>query len=163
MHKARLEQSQQYIALGVLPLALNPSLNNLFPVKTRAAHIDHTIARHRSRRGVVNIVRLEDNLAVGRHRNTVAIGQLQRSVVIQHRVQVLDSNGVHGTVEHNPHVIALFGAQCTSPQRREDAVIGGHVEKMPSLVAIAFGFMRISLCGSLQSVIAFMSTWMQHV
>ena len=49
----------------------------------------------------------EDDLAVGRHRNAVAIGQCQGLVVIEHRVQVLDPDGVDRAVQQQPDVITL--------------------------------------------------------
>lgn len=82
-----------------------PYLQNWTPVKHRRAHEDHAIARDGSWRGVVDVMRLEDNLAVGGHWNSIAISQRQRAVIIQHRVQVLNPDGINWPIQHDPNVL----------------------------------------------------------
>ena len=45
------------------------------PVQDGTAHKDHTVSGDSSRRGIVNVVHLKDDLTVGSHWNTVTIGQ----------------------------------------------------------------------------------------
>ena len=81
---------------------------------------DHAASGDGGRRGVVDVVRLEDDLAVVRHGQPVAVGQRQRSVVVQHRVEVLDPQRVHRTVQHDPHVLtALVGRLVSTNPNRE--------------------------------------------
>ena len=76
------------------------------PVERRRADEDHAVARDRRRRRVVDVVHLEDDLAVGSHRDPVSVGQRQLLGVVQHRVEVLDPDGVHRSVQYQPHVVA---------------------------------------------------------
>ena len=77
------------------------------PVHDGAAHEDHPVARDGGGRGVVDVVHLEDDLAVRGHRDAVAVGEGQRLVVVEDRVEVLDPDGVHRTVQHQPDVLTL--------------------------------------------------------
>ena len=53
-------------------------------------------------------MRLEQDLAGGVHGNPISVGERQGLVVVQHRVQVLDPNGVDRSVQYQPHVVALM-------------------------------------------------------
>ena len=81
-------------------------LQNRFPVEARAAHVHHAVAGHGCRGGIVNVVGLEDDLAVWRHGDAVAVSQCERFVVVQHRVQILNPDGIHGTVQDQPDVFS---------------------------------------------------------
>ena len=81
-------------------------LQNGSPVEHRRAHEDHAVSRDSRRRCVVDVVHLEENLGVGRHRDSVAVGQCERLVVVKYRVQVLDPDGVDGAVKDEPHVVS---------------------------------------------------------
>ena len=87
------------------------NLQNGLPIHDRGAHVHHAVARHGGRRRVVDVVRLEDDLAVGRHGDAVTIGQGQRLVVVKHAVQVLNPDGVHWPVQDDPDVFTLYGGQ----------------------------------------------------
>ncbi len=50
---------------------------------------------------------LKDDFAVGGHGDAVAVGQGQGLVVVQHRVEVLNPDGVHRPVQHQPHMLTL--------------------------------------------------------
>jgi len=76
-------------------------------VQYGTAHINHSVARNSRRRRVVDVVHLEDDLARGRHRDTVAVGQSQSLVVVEHRVEVLDPDSVDWTVQNQPDVFSL--------------------------------------------------------
>ena len=80
-------------------------LQNGSPVEHRRAHEDHAVSRNSRRRRVVDVVHLEENLGVGRHRDSVAVGQCERLVVVKYRVQVLGPAGVDRAVEEEPHVV----------------------------------------------------------
>ena len=82
-----------------------PTLENRSPFHHGRAHEDHAVARDGGRRRVVDVVNLEENLGVGCHRNAIAVRQCQRLVVVQHRVQVLDPDGVNRSVKNQPHII----------------------------------------------------------
>ena len=79
------------------------------PAEHGGAHEHHAVARHGGGGGVLDVVRLEHHLAVGRHGDAVAVGQRQRLVVVQHRVEVLDPDSVHGPVQHEPDVFPWGG------------------------------------------------------
>lgn len=80
-------------------------LQNWAPVKHRRTHEDHAVAGDGSRGGVVNVVRLKDDLAVGSHGNPITIGEGQRAVIIQHRVQILNPDGINWPIQNNPNVL----------------------------------------------------------
>jgi len=88
-------------------LNYSKTLNDGAPVENRAAHEDHSIARDGGRRCVVNVVNLKDDLAVGGHRDTIPVGQSERLVVVQHRVEVLDPNGINWAIQHKPDMVSL--------------------------------------------------------
>ena len=127
----------------------------LTPVQARRRHINHPIPRHRGRAGVVNVLRLEDQLAVDHHGKPVPIGQGQCAVVVLHtkvrkisdrislqchtfnshpyqdRVKIFDPEGIDWTVQDQPDVVSLLHFQCLPPEGGEDAVcpvVGGHVK-----------------------------------
>ena len=47
-------------------------------------------------RSVVNVVRLENDFAQVGHGHAVSVGQRQRPVVVQHRVEIFDPHRVDG-------------------------------------------------------------------
>lgn len=75
------------------------------PIESRRTHVNHTIARHCCRRRVVNVLRFENDFTRRRHIQSIAIGQRQCFVVVQHRIQVLDPDTVDGAVEYQPYVL----------------------------------------------------------
>ena len=90
----------------VLPVSAHQHkqyLQNRPPFQSGAAHVHHAHARHGGRGGVVDVVGLKENLAVWRHGDAVAVGQGERLVVVQHRVQILNPDGIHGTVHDQPN------------------------------------------------------------
>ena len=89
-----------------------PTLNYRTPVEHRAAHEDHSVSRDCRRRGVIDVVYLEDDLARGGHWDAVAVGERQSSVVVENRVEVLDPDRIDGPVEHQPDVISLRESIC---------------------------------------------------
>ena len=112
-------------------LLLDPRRHQRHPVQARGAHVHHAVPRHRGGRGVVDVLGLEDQLAVGHHGQPVAVGQGERLVVVEHGVEVLDPHGVDGAVEDEPDVVLLADLEGLAPERGEDAVrpvVGGHVE-----------------------------------
>lgn len=50
---------------------------------------------------------LKENLAVGRHGNTIAVGQCQGLVVVKHGVEILNPDGVDWAVQKQPDVVTL--------------------------------------------------------
>ena len=76
------------------------------PVQAGAAHVHHAIARHCGWGGVVDVVRLKDDLAVGRHGDAISVGQSQGLVVVQHRVQVFNPDGIYWSIQHQPDVFS---------------------------------------------------------
>lgn len=50
---------------------------------------------------------LKDDLTVGSHGDTVTVSQGQSLVVVQHRVQVLNPDGVYRAVQQQPHMLTL--------------------------------------------------------
>ena len=59
-----------------------PGLQDGSPVQRRRAHINHSIPGYGSWRGVVYVVGLKYNFAVGRHRYTVTICKGESLVVV---------------------------------------------------------------------------------
>lgn len=64
-------------------LFLITHLQNRAPVKDRRAHKHHPITGHCGWGGVIDVVWLKHNLAIGGHGNAVTIGQCQCAVIIQ--------------------------------------------------------------------------------
>lgn len=60
----------------------------------------HPVPGHRRGRSVVNVGRLKDDFAAGRHRDSVAVGQRQRPIVVQHRVEILNPYGVDRAIQY---------------------------------------------------------------
>ena len=102
--------------------AEEPSGQKGSPIQARRAHVDHSASGHGGGRGVVDVVRLEDDFAVRRHGQTVPVGQRQRPVVVQHRVEVLDPQRIHRAVQDEPNVLSTFCSQRFAPQGRKDSV-----------------------------------------
>ena len=80
-------------------------------MQNRTAHVDHSVARHGGRRGVVDVVYLEYDLARGRHRDAIAVRQRQSLVVVQHRVEIFDPDCVDWAVQNQPDVLPLQTAK----------------------------------------------------
>ena len=78
------------------------------PVHDRGAHEHHAITRHCRWRRVVDVVHLKHDLAAWRHGDTISIGKCQGLVVIQHRVQVLNPDGVHRAIQQQPDIFTLM-------------------------------------------------------
>lgn len=86
---------------------VQPAADQRVPVEARAGHVDHAVARDCGWGSVVDVVHLKNDLAVGRHRNSVAVGEGECLVVVQHRVQVLNPDCVDGAVQDQPDVLTL--------------------------------------------------------
>lgn len=69
----------------------------------------HAISGHGRRGRVVDVRRLEDDLAARGHRDPVAVSQGQGLVVIEDGIQVLDPDGVDGAIEDQPDVLSWNG------------------------------------------------------
>ena len=82
------------------------------PVHNRTAHEHHSVPRYRSRGSVVDVVDLEYDLAVWRHRDSIAVRQGQGLVVVEHRVKILDPDGVDWAVQDEPHMLPLEARAC---------------------------------------------------
>ena len=106
--------------LGLAPLG-EPGLHHRLPPKLRVGDIDDSSAAHGGQGRVVQVLRLEDGLHGVGHLDPVAVGQGQDLVVVEHRVQVLDPDGVHWSVQHDPRVLALaLGGP--PPEHGEDSI-----------------------------------------
>ncbi len=79
------------------------------PVESRRTHVDHAVARDRGRRRVVDVVRLEDDFAIGRHWDSISVGEGQSLVVIQNTVEILDPYGVYWAIQYQPDVLTCNG------------------------------------------------------
>lgn len=77
--------------------------------KQRDPATHHAISGHRRRGRVVDVRRLEDDLAARGHRDPVAVSQGQGLVVIEDGIQVLDPDGVDGAIEDQPDVLSWNG------------------------------------------------------
>ena len=80
---------------------------------------------------------LEHDLAVGRHRDAISVGQRQLLGVVEHRVEVLDPDGVDRAIQHQPHVVAYSttpaGYHSQRPLRKRE----GHVRHRCETAALA--------------------------
>ena len=131
---------------------MNPVSNwNMFfkgiftPVKSWWGHIHHSVSWDRSRAGIVNVLRFKNQLAIDHHRQTVAVSQCKRSVVIlsvkrgyrdfesqvplrqeihiyQNRVEVFYPEWIYRAVQYQPDVVGFFHLECFSPKGREDSI-----------------------------------------
>ena len=79
---------------------------NGWPVETRAAHVHHAITWHSGRRRIVDVVRLEDDLAVGRHGDTISVSESQGLVVVKDGVEILNPDGIDWAVKNQPNVLS---------------------------------------------------------
>mmetsp|Transcript_13743 Transcript_13743/g.31845 ORF Transcript_13743/g.31845 Transcript_13743/m.31845 type:complete len:1547 (-) Transcript_13743:4516-9156(-) len=121
-----LEQRLERRLLGRAPL-VHPRLHRRAPGQDARGHVDDTHARHRRGRRVVEVLGLEDELHVGDHGDAVTVGEGEELVVVEHGVEVLNPDGVHGPVENNPRVLRLLLVRL-APQHGEDTVspVVGH-------------------------------------
>ena len=83
----------------LLKLHRSHTFEDGFPVHDGAAHVHHAVPRYGGWRGVVDVVHLKDDLTLRRHRDTVAVSQRQRLIVVQDRVEILNPNGIHRAVQ----------------------------------------------------------------
>ena len=80
-------------------------------MESGAAHVDHAVPGHCGRRGIVYVVGLKDDFTVWGHWDTITIGQGQGLVVVQHRVEVLNPDGINWTVQYKPDVFTCTDGQ----------------------------------------------------
>ena len=86
---------------------MGPTFQDGFPVQNGAGHEDHAVSGHSGWRGVVNVVDLKDDLAVGGHGDSISVSQGQSLVIVQHRVQVLNPDSIYWAVQQKPDVLTL--------------------------------------------------------
>lgn len=84
-----------------------PTFKDGLPVEDGAGHEHHAVPGHSSGGGVVDVVYLKDDLAVWSHGDTVSVSQGQGFIVVQHRVQVLNPDGIYRAVQQQPHMLTL--------------------------------------------------------
>ena len=82
----------------------------------------------------------KDDLRVGRHGNTIAIGQSQRFVVVQHRVEILNPDGVDGTVQQQPYVLVLQVRLVPQCESKICATQQRHERKYSTSTGVLTGF-----------------------
>mmetsp|Transcript_10932 Transcript_10932/g.12860 ORF Transcript_10932/g.12860 Transcript_10932/m.12860 type:complete len:895 (-) Transcript_10932:5695-8379(-) len=115
-----LEQRLKNCSLLWTP-SCQPRLGQRLPPKLSLGHVNNTGARHRGGGGIVQVLRLEHRLHQWAHGDTVTIGKGQDLVVIEHSVQVLNPDSVHGAVQHDPCVLVLV-LRSAAPQHRKHTI-----------------------------------------
>mmetsp|Transcript_41623 Transcript_41623/g.67221 ORF Transcript_41623/g.67221 Transcript_41623/m.67221 type:complete len:257 (+) Transcript_41623:2030-2800(+) len=91
-----------------------PGLNIGLPAQVAGREVDHATARHGGRGGDLQVLHLEEHAHRPIQLDALAVGQTERHVVIQHRVHVLNPNGIHRPIKHCPLVVqALVGLEGT--------------------------------------------------
>ena len=82
-------------------------LYDQLPAEYVTAQVNHSVSRYSSRRRVCNAVDFENDLAVVRQRNSIAVRQRQRSGVVEKCVEIFSPDGIDWSVEHQPDVLAF--------------------------------------------------------
>jgi hypothetical protein len=115
-----IEQLRERGALPRGPRAQPPAHHRL-PAEVDVADIHDAGAGDRRGGGVDQRLDLEHHLDVIRHADAVAVGQRQDAVVVEHGVEVLDPDGVHRAVGHDPGVVRRLRVVELRPHGREHA------------------------------------------
>lgn len=102
-----LQQSLQSICLVYTPLKctqLAPTFIECSCSQIVGRDVDLSTSGDCSRRGVVQVLHLEDQLTLVGHRNTLSVGKGQDLVIIEHSVQVLNPKSIDWSVAGEPNV-----------------------------------------------------------
>lgn len=88
---------------SVLPIVA-PGGEKRLPVEISVRNVDDTVTRHSSWGGVSQVIDFTSHLCGVRHWDTLSVSQSKDLVVIEHGVEVLNPDGVDGSVTLNPVV-----------------------------------------------------------
>ena len=104
-HSKRTNSKGSAFLLNFTKERLQSYLKNGTPVQDRRTHENHSIPWDGSRRSIVNVMRLKNNLAVWSHGNAIAIGKGEGFVVIQNGIQIFNPDGIHRAVKNYPDML----------------------------------------------------------
>mmetsp|Transcript_3151 Transcript_3151/g.13663 ORF Transcript_3151/g.13663 Transcript_3151/m.13663 type:complete len:966 (+) Transcript_3151:6936-9833(+) len=85
-------------------------------------HVNHATSRNRRRGRHRQVLNLEDHVHQALHGDDLARVEAQLLVIVQHGVHVLDPDGVHGAVEHDPLTVWAGVPSRVAKGHGEDAV-----------------------------------------
>lgn len=105
MHSKRTNSQGSVFLLNFTKERLQSYLKNRTPVQDRRTHENHAIPWDSSRRSIVNVMRLKNNLAVWSHGNAIAIGKGESFVVIQNGIQIFNPDGIYWTIKNYPDML----------------------------------------------------------
>jgi hypothetical protein len=63
-------------------------------------------------------MRFKNNLAVWSHGDPVAIGQSQGFIIIQHRIQIFNPDGINWTIKNNPDMFPWMSPKTRGREHR---------------------------------------------
>ena len=82
----------------------DPGVEERLPVEIGVGDEDDTVTGDGSGGGIPEVLDLEGHLCSVEHGNTLGISEGEDLVIVEHRVEVLDPNGIDGTIAANPVV-----------------------------------------------------------
>ena len=101
---------------------IEPRYHHRSPTQQRRLHVHHAAPRHRRRGRHRQVLNLEDHVHQALHGDDLARVEAQLLVIVQHGVHVLDPDGVHGAVEHDPLTVWAGVPSRVAKGHGEDAV-----------------------------------------
>ena len=128
-----------------------PAVDGRPPAELHIAHIGDARAGDGRRRRVVQVFWFEERLHVGHeHLNAIAVRQREHLVVVKHGVEVLNPDGVNGTVEDDPGVVLLFALAALRHSTEKTPSVQSPVDasSRPNIwgAVMALGFIRHTTC-----------------
>ena len=115
---------------------INPRLHVILPLR-QVRDVQHTRARDGRGRREQEVADLEDELHVLQHTDALVGGEREQTVVVHHRVHVLDPVGIEVAVEDEPLRVGVGRVLHVTHRRREQAILPlarGHVDEAIQLV-----------------------------
>mmetsp|Transcript_14055 Transcript_14055/g.57079 ORF Transcript_14055/g.57079 Transcript_14055/m.57079 type:complete len:672 (+) Transcript_14055:7076-9091(+) len=105
----------------LLTALVEPGRHERLPAELSLRDVDDTRSGDGRGRRVVEVFGFEHRLHHAAHLHAVAVGEGENLVVVEHGVEVLDPDGVDGSVQHDPRVVLLLLSRA-APQHGKDTL-----------------------------------------
>jgi hypothetical protein len=100
----------------------SPSIQNGFPSQLYFINEDHPTSRNGSRGCHKQVLDFKHHGEGDRKLNSLAVGQTQHPVIVQHRVHVFYPNSVDGSIEQHPLFSIRLVGDCISYDFSHDSL-----------------------------------------